>query len=205
MSFNRTVTAATAKEISKLFTEAVIAPDFEEEALAILTKKKNIRLIKPENFNIKEARVIKSVPGGLLVQGSDDITLDETKLRVVSKRQPTPEEMEAMKFAWKVAKHVKSNSIVYARDGVTVGVGAGQMSRVDSSKIAVLKALSPLKGCVMSSDAFFPFRDGIDAAGKEGITAVISPGGSVRDEDIIKAGDEYDMALVFTGIRHFRH
>ncbi len=205
IGFNRPVSEATAKELKPLFVEAVIAPDFEPGALAILQKKKNIRLIKPKNFNLPNSNVIKHVAGGLLVQGPDNITFDQNSLKVVSKRQPTDTEMDAMKFAWTVAKHVKSNAIIYARDGRTIGVGAGQMSRVDSSKIAVSKAQNPIEGCVMASDAFFPFRDGIDAAGKVGITAVIQPGGSVRDEEIIAAADEYGMAMVFTGIRHFRH
>ncbi len=205
MAFNRPLKGSTAKEISKLFAEAIIAPDYEDEALAVLKKKKNLRIIKPEDFSLEEEYIIKKVVGGLLVQSTDDVTLDEETLKVVSKRPPTAEEMDAMKFAWTVAKHVKSNAIVYARDGRTVGVGAGQMSRIDSAKIAGEKAQSPIKGCVMSSDAFFPFRDGIDAAGKAGITAVIQPGGSVRDEEVIQAADEYGMAMVFTGIRHFRH
>ena len=205
IGFNRPVTADTAKELSKLFLEAIIAPDYDEEALAILKKKKNLRLIKPKNFALQQHDYIKYVVGGVLKQSPDDVTLDEKTLKVVSKRQPSKEEMESMKFAWTVAKHVKSNAIIYAKDGITVGIGAGQMSRVDSSKIAASKAQSPVKGCVMASDAFFPFRDGIDAAGKAGITAVIQPGGSVRDEEVIAAADEYDMAMVFTGIRHFRH
>jgi len=205
ISFNRTVTAETAKALKPLFVEAIIAPDYEEEALAIFKKKKKLRLIKPKNFALKSGNIIKHVAGGILVQSPDDITYDEATLKVVSKRQPTDAEMEAMKFAWTVAKHVKSNAIIYAKDNRTIGVGAGQMSRVDSSKIAIIKATEPIKGCVMSSDAFFPFRDGIDAAGKEGITAVIQPGGSIRDDEVIAASDEYDMAMVFTGIRHFRH
>ncbi len=205
LGFNTTLTAATAEEIGKTFVEAVVAPDYEPKALEILKSKKNIRIIKPKNFQTPYASYIRSVIGGLLVQGVDSQLLDEKSLRVVSKRQPTPKEMEDMLFAWTVAKHVKSNAIVFVRDGVTVGVGAGQMSRVDSTKIAVSKAQSPVKGCVMSSDAFFPFRDGIDAAGKEGITAVISPGGSMRDEEVIAAGNEHGMAMVFTGMRHFYH
>ncbi len=205
LGFNTTLTAATAEEIGKTFVEAVVAPDYEPAALEILKSKKNIRIIKPKNFGTPYTTYIRSVIGGILVQGVDDKLLDEKSLRVVSKRQPTAKEMEDMLFAWTVAKHVKSNAIVFARDGMTVGVGAGQMSRVDSSKIAVSKAQSPVKGCVMSSDAFFPFRDGIDAAGKEGITAVISPGGSVRDEEVIAAADEFGMAMVFTGMRHFYH
>ncbi|MEE8484451.1 MAG: bifunctional phosphoribosylaminoimidazolecarboxamide formyltransferase/IMP cyclohydrolase [Nitrospinota bacterium] len=205
IAFNRPLEGSTAKEISKLFAEAIIAPDYDEKALTVLKKKKNLRIIKPEDFSLEEEHIIKNVVGGLLVQSPDNVTLDEKTLKVVSKRKPTDEEMDAMKFAWTVAKHVKSNAIVYARDGRTVGVGAGQMSRIDSAKIAGGKAQSSIKGCVMSSDAFFPFRDGIDAAGKAGITAVIQPGGSVRDDEVIEAADEYGMAMVFTGIRHFRH
>lgn len=205
MAFNKTLNAETAKEISKLFVEAVVAPGYEEEALEILKKKKNIRIIRPEKFDESEKSIIKNVAGGLLVQSPDDVTYIEEDLRVVSKRPPTSDEMDDLKFAWTVAKHVKSNAIVYAKDGAAIGVGAGQMSRIDSAHIAGLKAQSPLKGAVMSSDAFFPFRDGIDAAAKAGITAVIQPGGSVRDDDIIQAADEHGMAMVFTGIRHFRH
>jgi phosphoribosylaminoimidazolecarboxamide formyltransferase/IMP cyclohydrolase len=205
IGFNRPVTGAAATVLKELFVEAIIAPGYDKDALDILKKKKNLRLIKPHNFNLVMPDVMKHITGGLLVQSPDSVTYNEKTLNVVSKRQPSESEMEAMKFAWTVAKHVKSNAIVYARDGMTIGVGAGQMSRVDSSKIAVAKAQLPVKGCVMSSDAFFPFRDGIDAAGREGITAVIQPGGSVRDEEVIAAADEYDMAMVFTGIRHFRH
>ncbi len=205
LAFNKKLTAETAEEIGKTFVEAVIAPDYEDKAIEILKQKKNIRIIRPKGFYLPETDVIKTVIGGLLVQSPDNILLDEANLRVVSKRQPTPEEMADMRFAWTVAKHVKSNAIIFARDGQTVGIGAGQMSRVDSSKIAVSKAQSPVKGCAMSSDAFFPFRDGIDAAGEVGITAVICPGGSVRDDEVIAAADQYGMAMVFTGIRHFRH
>ncbi|MBI3581541.1 MAG: bifunctional phosphoribosylaminoimidazolecarboxamide formyltransferase/IMP cyclohydrolase [Nitrospinae bacterium] len=205
LSFNTKLTAQTAEEIGKTFVEAVVAPDYEERAVEILRQKKNIRIIKPGDFWLAESLQVKSVLGGMLAQSPDGILLNEGELRVVSKRKPTDKETEDMRFAYAVAKHVKSNAIIYARDGRTVGIGAGQMSRVDSSKIAVSKAQSPVKGCVMASDAFFPFRDGIDAAGKEGITAVISPGGSVRDEEVIAAADEYGMAMVFTGVRHFRH
>ena len=205
IGFNRPVTGATATAMKELFVEAIIAPGYDQEALDIFKKKKNLRLIRPHNFNIVMPDVMKHVAGGLLIQSPDNVTYNENNLNIVSKRQPSDAEMEAMKFAWTVAKHVKSNAIVFARDGMTIGVGAGQMSRVDSSKIAVSKAQLPVKGCVMSSDAFFPFRDGIDAAGKEGISAVIQPGGSKRDDEVIAAADEYDMAMVFTGIRHFRH
>jgi phosphoribosylaminoimidazolecarboxamide formyltransferase/IMP cyclohydrolase len=202
---NRVLDGQTALEISELFVEVVIAPGFEEGALATLTKKKNVRLIKAPLIDVSGDTAFKFVPGGALIQDSDSITYDETTLKVVSKRQPTDEEMEALKFAWTVAKHVKSNAIVYAEANSTIGVGAGQMSRIDSAKIAVEKATRPVEGSVMASDAFFPFRDGIDAAGKVGVRAVIQPGGSVRDEEVIAAADEYDMAMVFTGIRHFRH
>lgn len=205
LSFNSKLTAQTAEEIAKTFVEAVVAPDFEEKAVEILKQKKNIRIIKPRNFLLAESLQVKSVLGGVLAQSPDGILLNEGELRIVSKRRPTDNEMADMRFSYAVAKHVKSNAIIYARAGRTVGVGAGQMSRVDSSKIAIIKAQDPVKGCVMASDAFFPFRDGIDAAGKEGITAVISPGGSVRDEEVIAAADEYGMAMVFTGVRHFRH
>ncbi|GMT42226.1 MAG: bifunctional purine biosynthesis protein PurH [bacterium] len=205
IGFNNTVTVATAMELSKLFVEAVIAPEYEDEAFSILKRKKNLRLIKPRIFRIKEKTVFKNVTGGLLAQSPDNVTFKEADLKVVTKRTPTDEEMKSLKFAWTVSKHVKSNAIVYVRDSVTVGVGAGQMSRVDSAAIAASKAQSSLKGCVMASDAFFPFRDGIDAAGKEGIAAVIQPGGSIRDDEIIEAADEHGMAMVFTGIRHFRH
>jgi phosphoribosylaminoimidazolecarboxamide formyltransferase/IMP cyclohydrolase len=205
LSFNSKLTAETAEEIGKTFVEAVVAPDFEEKAIEILKQKKNIRIIRPKNFWLPESLHIKSVVGGILAQSPDGILLNEGDLRVVSKRKPTDKEMADMRFAYAVAKHVKSNAIIYASDGRTVGIGAGQMSRVDSSKIAIIKAQDPVKGCVMASDAFFPFRDGIDAAGKEGITAVISPGGSMRDEEVISAADEYGMAMVFTGVRHFRH
>ena len=205
ISFSTKLTAKTAEEIGKTFVEAVVAPEYEDAAIEILKQKKNIRIIRPKNFRTPETLGIRSVVGGLLAQSPDGILLKEEDIRVVSKRKPTAQEMADMRFAYAVGKHVKSNAIIYARDGRTVGIGAGQMSRVDSAKIAVSKAQTPVKGCVMASDAFFPFRDGIDSAGKEGITAVISPGGSVRDEEVIAAADEYGMAMVFTGVRHFRH
>jgi len=202
---NRRIDAATAAEIAKLFVEVVITPGFEEGALEILIKKKNVRLIEAAPLAPDGRMALKFVPGGALVQDPDTITLDPANLKVATKRKPTGEEMRALTFAWTVAKHVKSNAIVYAGADSVIGVGAGQMSRVDSSKIAVEKARRPLEGSVMASDAFFPFRDGIDAAGAVGVRAVIQPGGSVRDEEVIAAADEYDMAMVFTGIRHFRH
>ena len=205
IAFNREVDIETANEMAPLFVEAIIAPSFSEEALVKFKKKKNLRLIQPKDFNLKEPNMIKHVVGGVLIQSADDITLIEENLKVVSKRQPTEEELKSAKFAWTVAKHVKSNAIVYARNNMAVGVGAGQMNRRDSAEIAGIKSQFPVEGCVMSSDAFFPFRDGIDLAGKAGITCVIQPGGSVKDDEVIAAADEYDMAMIFTGIRHFRH
>jgi phosphoribosylaminoimidazolecarboxamide formyltransferase/IMP cyclohydrolase len=149
--------------------------------------------------------MFKSVRSGALLQDEDWLTADEDKIKVVGKRAPTTEEMKALRFAWTVAKHVKSNAIVYADADSTIGVGAGQMSRVDSSKIAISKANRPVKGAVMASDAFFPFRDAIDAAAEAGITAIIQPGGSVRDDEVVGAADEAGIAMVFTGVRHFRH
>ncbi|OQX88714.1 bifunctional phosphoribosylaminoimidazolecarboxamide formyltransferase/IMP cyclohydrolase [candidate division KSB1 bacterium 4484_87] len=207
--FNRTLNLETAEELRKIFIEVIVAPDFEADALQLLSKKKNLRILKldfsePEinEFNFKR------VAGGLLVQDEDLADLDESKLRVVSQRKPTTEEMEAMKFAWKVVKWVKSNAIVFCQKDRTIGIGAGQMSRVDASQLAIDKAgkagLS-LQGSVLASDAFFPFRDGVDVAAKAGATAIIQPGGSVRDEEVIEAVNGHGMSMVFTGIRHFRH
>ncbi len=205
IAINKTVDKETAEEISKMFVEVIIAPGYDDDAMDALKSKKNIRVMELPLMPQPVEPAIKILRGGALIQDSDAITYDENALKVVSKRTPTDEEMEALKFAWTVAKHVKSNAIVYADANSTIGVGAGQMSRVDSAKIAAEKAQRSIKGAVMSSDAFFPFRDGIDAAGERGICAVIQPGGSVRDEEVIAAADEYDMAMVFTGIRHFRH
>jgi len=205
IAINRELDAPVAKEISQMFVEVVIAPGFGEEAIEILTTKKNVRLIESPSLAGGGGVTMKFVPGGALVQEIDSITYDEATLKVVTRRKPSQEETEALKFAWTVAKHVKSNAIVYADANSTIGVGAGQMSRVDSARVAVEKARRPVEGSVMASDAFFPFRDGIDAAGEVGVRAVIQPGGSVRDEEVIDAADEYDMAMIFTGIRHFRH
>ncbi len=211
LAFNRRVDLATAKEITATFVEVVVAPGFEEDALAELTRKKDLRLLAVGDLRT-EARSgsdqldLKKIVGGLILQDRDLGAIEDVRaLRVVSKRVPTDEEYRAFAFAWKVCKHVKSNAIVLARTDRTVGIGAGQMSRVDSVKLATMKAVSPPTGCVMASDAFFPFRDGIDKAAQAGITAVIQPGGSIRDEEIIKAIDEHNMAMVLTGMRHFRH
>jgi phosphoribosylaminoimidazolecarboxamide formyltransferase/IMP cyclohydrolase len=204
LAFNREVDKETASEVAKLFVEAIAAPEFSADALAILTAKKNLRLIKVKPL-AKPELVVKSITGGLLVQTADAEPLNEAALQVKTKRLPTPEEMRALLFAWKVCKHVKSNAIVFANAGQSVSVGAGQMSRVDSVKVAAMKAVLPLKGTVLASDAFFPFPDGLEEAAKHGITAAIQPGGSVKDADVIAAADRLNLAMVFTGVRHFRH
>jgi phosphoribosylaminoimidazolecarboxamide formyltransferase/IMP cyclohydrolase len=203
VAFNREVDRETAAALHHLFAEAVAAPSFSAEAMSILTGKKK-RLVKIRPL-AREELVIKSISGGLLAQTADSIALDMKKLEVRTARQPTPQEMEALLFGWKVAKHVKSNAIVYARPGQTVSVGAGQMSRVDAVKAGAMKAILPLKGTVLASDAFFPFPDGVEEATRHGISAVIQPGGSVRDEEVIAAANRLNLAMVFTGVRHFRH
>ena len=208
IAFNKPVDLAAAKEITSTFVEVVIAPGYAEDALAELKRKKDLRLldIGPLAKVTPEGIDLKKLVGGLIVQDRDLGALgDLTALQVPTQRKPTAEEYAACAFAWKVCKHVKSNAIVYARPGQTVGIGAGQMSRVDSVKLAGMKAVLPVKGCVMASDAFFPFRDGLDAAAQAGITAVIQPGGSIRDQEIIKAADEHGLAMILTGMRHFRH
>jgi phosphoribosylaminoimidazolecarboxamide formyltransferase / IMP cyclohydrolase len=203
IGINREVDEALAEEMAKLFVEAIAAPSFSEGAKAKLAAKKNLRLlvVKPA----APGRVIKQISGGLLLQDADTEQLPPSALKVVTARQPTAEEMEALLFAWKVAKHVKSNAIVYARDGQTVGVGAGQMSRVDAARFGAMKALLPLANTVVASDAFFPFPDGLETVAAAGATAVIQPGGSVRDKEVIEAADKLGVAMVFTGTRHFRH
>jgi len=196
-------TRILAEEMSKLFLEVIAAPSFDDAAKSILSSKKNLRLVEvPAGV---QKWILKNVSGGMLVQDSDLRKLDEDDLKVVTKRQPTPEERRALLFAWKVCKHVKSNAILYARDGQSVGVGAGQMSRVDSCKIGAMKAQLPLKGTVAASDAFFPFPDGVEEIAKAGATAIIQPGGSVRDQEVIEAADRLGLAMIFTGVRHFRH
>ncbi len=206
VALNRALDAETALEIGGLFLEAIIAPSFEEEALVILRKKPNLRLLRAGS---EKAGVwgldLRRVSGGMLAQTWDSGISLPSKGKVVTRRSPTPTEMEDLDFAWKVAKHVKSNAIVYASGGRTLGIGAGQMSRVDSARLGAQKSLTPLKGSVLASDAFFPFRDGIDAAAQAGVAAVVQPGGSIRDSEIIAAADEHSLAMVFTGERHFRH
>jgi len=203
IGLNRVVDRAAAEEMAKLFVEAIAAPGFEAGALEIFAAKKNLRLveIKPS----LGTKTLKYVSGGLLAQDVDARPLSQSDLKVVTKRAPTQSELSAMLFAWKVCKHVKSNAIVYSRDGQTVGVGAGQMSRVDSCKIGAMKAVLPLQGTVAASDAFFPFPDGVEEIARAGATAVIQPGGSVRDQEVIDAADRLALAMVFTGVRHFRH
>jgi phosphoribosylaminoimidazolecarboxamide formyltransferase/IMP cyclohydrolase len=207
LAFNKVVDAATAEEVVKLFAECIVAPGFEEKAKAIFAAKKNLRLLElpPGGLEAEKELQLKRILGGMLVQQPDLGELKDSELRTVTKRVPTAEEMATMRFAWKVSKHVKSNAIVFARDSATLGVGAGQMSRVDSVKIAVMKAQSPLTGSVVASDAFFPFPDGVEEAAKAGATAVIQPGGSMRDNDVIAAADRLNLAMVFTGMRHFLH
>ena len=207
LAFNRVVDAATAEEVAKLFVECIAAPGFDEKSKAIFAAKKNLRLLElpPGGLEPERELQLKRILGGMLLQQPDVGEIQESELRTVTKRAPTAEELHTMRFAWKVAKHVKSNAIVFAKDGATLGVGAGQMSRVDSVKLAVMKAQSPLAGSVVASDAFFPFRDGVEEAAKAGATAVIQPGGSVRDADVIAAADRLGLAMVFTGMRHFLH
>jgi phosphoribosylaminoimidazolecarboxamide formyltransferase/IMP cyclohydrolase len=207
LAFNRPVDAATAEEVAKLFAECIAAPGFDEKAKSIFAAKKNLRLLElpPGGLEPDRELQLKRISGGMLVQQPDLGEIAESELRTVTKRAPSPQEMQNMRLAWKVCKHVKSNAIVFARDGATLGVGAGQMSRVDSVKLAVMKAQSPLQGTVVASDAFFPFPDGVEEAAKAGATAVIQPGGSVRDNDVVAAADRLGLAMVFTGIRHFLH
>lgn len=217
VALNQPIDAPAALEITKIFTEVVIAPAATDEAKAIFAKKKNLRLLTTGGLPDPRAAGlnIRSVSGGLLVQSRDNGSIDDLDLRVVTKRHPTTQELADLRFAFRVAKHVKSNAIVYAKQGATVGIGAGQMSRIDSARIAAWKSAEAAKsaneaeplahGSVVASDAFFPFADGLLAAAEAGATAVIQPGGSMRDEEVIKAADEKGLAMVLTGMRHFRH
>jgi phosphoribosylaminoimidazolecarboxamide formyltransferase / IMP cyclohydrolase len=204
LAFNRTLDEDTALEVSKTFVEAIAAPDYTAKALAILGAKKNLRLLRVAN-PATDPLVIKSIGGGYLVQMADLHRLERSATEVRTERAPTEEEWAALEFGWKVVKHVKSNAIVFARAGQTAAVGAGQMSRVDSVKVAAMKAALPLAGTVLASDAYFPFPDGLEEAARHGITAVIQPGGSVRDQEVIAAANRLGLAMVFTGVRHFRH
>jgi phosphoribosylaminoimidazolecarboxamide formyltransferase/IMP cyclohydrolase len=206
IAFNREVDVATAEAVAKQFVEVVIAPSYAPEAMAVFASKQNVRVLTIEVAKGLNKLDMKRVGGGLLVQTSD--AFDVSELRIVTKREPSKSEMNDLIFAFRVAKFVKSNAIVFCRNGMTLGVGAGQMSRVDSTRIASIKAKNAglsLRGSVVASDAFFPFRDGLDVVAKAGARAVIQPGGSVRDKEVIAAADEHGIAMVFTGMRHFRH
>jgi phosphoribosylaminoimidazolecarboxamide formyltransferase / IMP cyclohydrolase len=203
IGINREVDGAAAEEIAKLFVECIAAPSFTLEARERFSARRNLRLVEIRTAASKP--VIKQVSGGMLMQDSDTASVAESELDVVTWRPPTANELRSLIFAWRVCKHVKSNAIVYARDGQTVGVGAGQMSRVDAARFGAMKAVLPLAGCVAASDAYFPFPDGLEEVAKAGATAVIQPGGSVNDQKVIEAADKLGLAMVFTGIRHFRH
>ncbi len=217
VALNRRLDAASARKIVEVFTEVIIAPDADEDAIALVAAKKNLRLLLTGGLPDPRAPglTLRTVAGGFLAQGRDNAVVDDMTLKVVTERAPTTQELADLKFAFRVAKHVKSNAIVYVKDGATVGIGAGQMSRVDSSRIAAVKAEeaaraaglaeSLAKGSVVASDAFFPFPDGLLAAAAAGATSVIQPGGSVNDKDVIAAANEAGLAMVFTGVRHFRH
>jgi len=208
VALNREVDEDTATELAKIFLEIIIAPSFSEKAMEILTVKKNIRLLKlaaPAKANKKDAVDMKKVAGGLLVQQLDTELMDEDKLTVVTDRAPTAEEMDNLKFVWRVVKHVKSNGIALAKDNMTVGIGPGQTNRITALELAVKYAGDRVNGSVMGSDAFFPFGDCVECAHQNGITAIIQPGGSVRDQESIDLCNKYGIAMVFTGMRHFKH
>jgi len=208
VAFNRRVDAESARAVNEVFTEVVLAPDFADDALEIFKQKKNLRVLRVEPQRSEKSLEYKQISGGMLVQNFDSLRVSAEDLKTVSKRQPTANEIKALLFAWKVCKHVKSNAIVFANEFQTVGVGAGQMNRVDSVRIAAQRAAKTeleIKNTVLASDAFFPFRDNIDEAARFGIAAIIQPGGSVRDDEVIQAADEHGLAMVFTGARHFRH
>ncbi len=203
IGLNRPVDGAAAEEIAKLFVEAIAAPEFTPEARERFAAKKNLRLVEVRSAPARP--VVKHVSGGLLLQDADTGRVTESELDVKTWRPPSAEELRSLLFAWRVCKHVKSNAIVYARDGQTVGIGAGQMSRVDAARFGAMKAVLPLAGSVAASDAFFPFPDGLETVAQAGATAVIQPGGSVNDQKVIEAADKLGMAMIFTGVRHFRH
>jgi len=207
LAFNHIVDAITAEEVAKLFVECIVAPGFADRAQEIFAAKKNLRLLQLPHGGLEPDKELqlKRILGGMLIQQPDLGALKGKELKVVTKREPTAPELKDLEFAWKVTKHVKSNAIVFAKDRATIGVGAGQMSRVDSVKIAVMKAQNPLQGSAVASDAFFPFPDGVEEAAKAGATAVIQPGGSVKDPEVIATADRLGLAMVFTNMRHFLH
>jgi phosphoribosylaminoimidazolecarboxamide formyltransferase/IMP cyclohydrolase len=206
---NKPLDLATATAIDKIFTEIIIAPEFDEDALELLTAKKNRRLIRiRRNVSKSETITYRSIFGGVLKQDADLEAFDQSTFKIVTERTPTESELKDLLFSWKVVRHVKSNAIVYAKDGRTLGIGSGQTSRVDSSEIAVAKAEKEgltLEGAAIASDAFFPFSDGVEAAAAAGVTAVIQPGGSIRDEEVIAKANELGLCMIFTGTRHFKH
>ena len=217
VAVNQELDGATAEQIAKIFTEVVIAPSVTDEAREVFAKKKNLRLLTVGDLPDprRGGLMVKPITGGLLVQSRDNGAVSQSDLKVVTKREPTAQELKDCMFAWTVARHVKSNAIVYAKDGATAGIGAGQMNRRDSSRIAAMKAAEAAQtyewaepktvGSAVASDAFFPFADGLIAAAEAGATAIIQPGGSIRDDEVIAAADEAGLAMVFTGMRHFRH
>lgn len=208
VAFNRPVDSIVAQSVNEVFTEVVVAPEFDEEALEIFKTKKNLRVLRVAQNEAEKGLVYKQISGGMLVQDADNFRVKASDLKIVTQKQPTEDEIRALLFAWTVCKHVKSNAIVFANEFQTVGVGAGQMNRIDSVRIAAMRAERTelaLKGSVLASDAFFPFRDGVDEAAKYGISAIIQPGGSVKDEEVIQAANENGLTMVFTGIRHFNH
>ncbi len=207
IGFNTRVDAETAEAMRALFVEAVVAPDFEDDALARMRQKKNLRILRLPGLgsSAPAGPDVRSIPGGVLFQERDALCAEEFRWEVVTPRAPTAEEEHALRIAWRVARHVKSNAIVMADANGTLGVGAGQMSRVDATRLAAERAVLPLAGCALGSDAFFPFRDGVDAAAAHGVKAIAQPGGSMRDEEVVQAAAEHDVAMVFTGRRHFRH
>ncbi len=208
IALNRECDSATAMQVASFFNEVLIAPSFDETAMQVLKKKKNLRILEMPGLGEKhfgQSLSLKPICGGVLLQTPDEILLNESELKVVSKKKPSHQEMLDLKFAWAVAKHAKSNAIVLAKGLATVGIGAGQMSRIDSTEIAVKKSNGRCKDSVLASDSFFPFRDNVDLAAKSGITAIIQPGGSIQDKEVIKAANEHGIAMLFTGIRHFNH
>ena len=208
VAFNRAVDASVAKSVNEVFTEVVVAPEYDAESLEIFKTKKNLRVLRVAKSENENALEYKQISGGFLVQSKDVYQVGESDLKIVTKRQPTEEEIRAMLLAWKVCKHVKSNAIVFADENRTIGVGAGQMNRVDSVRIAAMRAERfnlPLKNSAVASDAFFPFRDNVDEAARFGVSAIIQPGGSLRDEESIRAADEHNLTMAFTGFRHFKH
>lgn len=209
IALNRDCDLATAEGIKKFFVEAIICPEYDEDALELLKTKKNLRILRTgepigPDYRYRDYKM-KKVQGGMLIQTDEDLTVDADNLEVVTERSPTEAEVHSLLFAWKLAKHVTSNAVVFVKDERAVGIGAGQMSRVDSAKIAAMKANESTEGCVLASDAFFPFRDGVDTAAEAGVTAIIQPGGSIRDQEVIDAANEHGIAMVFTGCRVFRH